>query len=387
MAHFFAVVVMKLAIATTFLQSMNGVAKVVLKIAKEFDATIYTTEYRPESTFPEFNGLDIRVIGTGRKLGLLGRFGSGINSGLAFHNLKLDRDEFDVINAHQSPSEWVRNRNVPVLWYCHTPNREAFDLYEWRMGQRGRVGKAAYWLAIEAFKKIEYRVVPKIEYIFTNSRNSQARIKKYLKRDSEILYPGVDFREYKRGNYGKYFVYPGRIAPEKDIEYTITAFRRFSARKKGYRLKIIGSIYKDHKPHAQYYEKLKVLSAGLNVEFITNVPEERFKKECENSLAIVYSPINEDFGLVPPEAMAAYKPTIAKNEGGPIETITDSVDGFLVNSPEEMAGRMLELAERPELAEEMGKMGRKKVEKEFSWKRFMKRFREKAGEMAKSKDQ
>src|SRR3989338_7202249 len=123
MGHFPAVVVMKLAIATTFLQSMNGVAKVVLKIAREFDATIYTTEYRPESTFPEFKGLDVRVTGTGRKFGLLGRFGSGINSGLAFHNLKLDMDEFDVVNAHQSPSEWVRNSNSPVLWYCHTPNR------------------------------------------------------------------------------------------------------------------------------------------------------------------------------------------------------------------------------------------------------------------------
>ena len=56
--------------------------------------------------------------------------------------------------------------------------------------------------------------------------------------------------------------------------------------------------------------------------------------------AVLYPPLNEDYGLVPLEAMASGKPIIAANEGGPKETIADNKTGILVNSAEEMANAM-----------------------------------------------
>jgi len=91
--------------------------------------------------------------------------------------------------------------------------------------------------------------------------------------------------------------------------------------------------------------------------------------------------VNEDFGLVPLEAMASRKACVAMNEGGPRETISDGVDGFLVGSPQEMAARMEWLSRNPEKCALMGKNGRRKAEKKFTWEHFLKRFEEKAKEV------
>jgi alpha-1,3/alpha-1,6-mannosyltransferase len=84
--------------------------------------------------------------------------------------------------------------------------------------------------------------------------------------------------------------------------------------------------------------------------------------------------MNEDYGLVPLEAMASYKPVIAVNEGGMKETIENGKTGFLVESIEEMGNAMKEIAENPALAQEFGKNGRKRVVDYYSWRRFFREF-------------
>ncbi|MFN7991893.1 MAG: glycosyltransferase, partial [Candidatus Micrarchaeia archaeon] len=176
---------MRLLIATPFLETKGGMERVVLRIARHFGASIHCMYYDRENTFDEFRGLDVQTAKPSflSKLPIGRRVATAADVGRYFYNVRLEG--YDIINAHQTPSEWIRNRNSPVIWYCHTPNREAFDLYEWRMNRRNILSKALFRASIEAFKQLEFRTVPKIEYIFTNSRNSQDRIKKFLKRDSE----------------------------------------------------------------------------------------------------------------------------------------------------------------------------------------------------------
>ena len=45
--------------------------------------------------------------------------------------------------------------------------------------------------------------------------------------------------------------------------------------------------------------------------------------------AVVYTPSDEHFGIVPLEAMAAGRPVIACNSGGPTESVVHGVTGFL----------------------------------------------------------
>lgn len=45
--------------------------------------------------------------------------------------------------------------------------------------------------------------------------------------------------------------------------------------------------------------------------------------------AVIYTPEREHFGIVPLEAMAAGRPVIACNSGGPQESVVDGSTGFL----------------------------------------------------------
>lgn len=376
---------MKLAICHSFLDTRGGTQKVILEIAKHFDAKIYCSIYEPEDTFSEFRELEVEVLKTSLRP-LLGIFSkrvmSGIKSGLEFYSLKLG--DYDVVNAHGTPSEWVRNRNLPVVWYSHSPNREAFDLYEFRMRQRNSFQKALFWSLIQPFKIIENSLVPKIEFIFANSLNTQSRLKRYLKVDSEVLNPGIEYGKFHCEDYKNYFLYPSRITPEKRFELAIEAFRKFKSKaKKSWRLVIAGALDENREDHVKYYKKISKL-CGDDVKIKLNVSDREFNSLYANCYSVLYSPIDEDFGIVPLEALSSCKPCIAINEGGPKEILIDGETGFLVNSSKEMASKMSYLAERPEVVEEMGKNGRKYVERNFSWARFLKRFKEVCEKTAKS---
>jgi alpha-1,3/alpha-1,6-mannosyltransferase len=62
--------------------------------------------------------------------------------------------------------------------------------------------------------------------------------------------------------------------------------------------------------------------------------------------AVVYTPENEHFGIVPVEAMYMRRPVIACASGGPIETVgTDRQRGFLCTSERDFAAAMRELVD------------------------------------------
>lgn len=375
---------MKVAIVHPFVNDLGGATYVVGRIAKHFDAKVYCIGYDLKKTFDFFKEVEIERLPSPSFLKALPpRLYMGVASGISFYFSKLN--DYDVINAHGTPSEWIRNNNPRVVWYCHSPNREAFDLYEWRMKQRNPLQRIPFWLSIQAFKAIEYSIVPKIEYIFANSKNTQGRIKKYLNRDAEILYPVFEQGRFENEGYGNYFLYPSRIIPEKRFEFAIQAFKLFkkkSKSKKKWKLVIAGFL-SDRPEHRDYYNYLLGLK-DEDVEFRINLPDKELKKLYGNAYAILFSPINEDFGMVPLEGFMAEKPCIAVNEGGPKETVEDGKDGFLVNSPEEMADRMLYLSERPDLNEKMGKTGKKKLSGKFSEKRFFERLNEVFKSVAKT---
>lgn len=195
---------------------------------------------------------------------------------------------------------------------------------------------------------------------------------------------GMDYESYKNSGDEKYFFYPSRISPNKRQDYAITAFEKFKRRKKGYKLVISGALSKDLL-FQSYYEKIKRMAEKTrDVKILINVSEEMQKELFSKATAVLYPPINEDYGLVPLEAMASSKPVIAVNEGGPKDTIINNKTGFLVNNTEEMADKMLFIAEHKSIASDIGKEGLKRVKKYYSWKKFFETFDEKVRKIAKS---
>ena len=80
---------------------------------------------------------------------------------------------------------------------------------------------------------------------------------------------------------------------------------------------------------------------------------------------------DEHFGIVPLEAMAAHKPVIACNSGGPVETVKNGVTGFLCEgNSREFSLAMAKLIQDPQIAQRMGTEARKHVTESFSTKIF-----------------
>ncbi len=363
---------LKLVITQANLTLKGGAERVVMKIAQHYKAKIYTAEYDPGKTFEEFRNLDIETIGKGtvQKLIPYGRASQGIAYGSAFYFLKLN-DDYDVLNAHIAPSHWARKNNERVLWYCHTPLRDIYDLYDYRISLKKGLGKLIYKIGAKAVRSIDQSIVKDIECIVANSSNTKSRIEKYYgRKDAMVLNGGIDYKEYKNNGDGNYFLYVSRISPNKRQEYAMKAFEIFKRKKKGYNLVIAGALSRD-RLYQQYYEKIAKEAKHIgNVKFVLDASEQKIIELYSNSTAVLFTAMNEDYGLVPLEAMASSKPVISVNEGGPKETIIQGKTGYLAKSPEEMAKYMLEIASDKEFAEELGKNGRNRVIKNYSWERF-----------------
>lgn len=82
----------------------------------------------------------------------------------------------------------------------------------------------------------------------------------------------------------------------------------------------------------------------------------------------VLSSVSEGFGRVVAEAMACGKPVVASNIGGLPEVVVDQVTGILVpmRNPVAIAKAIIEILNNKSKAEQMGRAGRKRVEKLFS---------------------
>ena len=376
---------MRLAIAQSNLTLMGGAELVLLRIAQHYNPVIYTAEYDRKGTFPEFREFDIRLVSRGHISALLpySRASQGIDYGLSFYNYRI-REDYDVINAHLAPSHWIRNNNDRLLWYCHTPLRDIYDLYEYRMSMRKPYQRPLYRVGAHFVRGMDREVVSRIESIFANSSNTRSRILKYYNRDAAVLNGGVDFENYTDDGDGKYFLYPSRFSPNKRQEYALEAFRMFKKKVKGYSLVLCGGLSRDAFYYS-YYKKIVDMATKVgSVRMLPNVSEGRLLRLYSRATAVLYSPVNEDYGLVPLQAMASRKPVISVNEGGPREVIKNGINGFLVDSPGGMAKRMLEVAGDAAVSGAMGRRGLETVRKKYSWRAFFRVFDKEVRRLARA---
>ncbi|MGP6294031.1 glycosyltransferase family 4 protein [Caldiplasma sukawensis] len=228
------------------------------------------------------------------------------------------------------------------------------------------------WKSFSNFYNVLYKylILKNSGKIFAVSENVKTRLEKYYNIPSKVMYQGIDQNKYHLGNYEKYFVSIGRIAPMKQLEFLVNAFEIFSRKYDDYRLILIGFV--DTKTEMQYRNKIKSLiyEKKMNVEIKENVSEDEKNRYLKDSLAFLFSAKNEDFGRVLIEAMASYKPIISINEGGPIEILKDGETGYLISSPSEMAKKMEYLSLNIDKAKEMGLRGRLRMEENFSEDKF-----------------
>lgn len=227
-------------------------------------------------------------------------------------------NDFDIVisSSHSFAKNILTNPETIHISYLHSPMRYVWDAWHSYLKSQRLVWPAnAIVTNLLHHLRIWDRLgVSRVDHYVSNSKYVGERICKFYRRDSQVIYPPVDTEKIQLSNDNKgYFIVIARLSQYKRVDLAIQACNEL-----GLSLVVIGT--------GEMEAELKKI-AGPTVKVIGWVSDEdkiNYIRECR---ALIF-PVEEDFGIVPVEVMAAGKPVIAFGRGGCLETVIDGKTGI-----------------------------------------------------------
>lgn len=160
-----------------------------------------------------------------------------------------------------------------------------------------------------------------------------------------------------------------RFDPWKDPLGVIDAYRLVKKEVADVQLVMVASMAHDDPEGMHYLELTEERRDGdpdiyllSNLQGVGAVEVNAFQRAAN---VVVQKSLREGFGLVVSEAMWKSKPVVGGRTGGIRLQIDDEVNGFLVESIDETADRVLKLLADPKTAVRMGRAAKEKVRDNF----------------------
>jgi len=171
---------------------------------------------------------------------------------------------------------------------------------------------------------------------------------------------------------GKRILCACQLFATKGVDYLLRAFQHVLVKVPSARLDIAGEG-----PEKESLEQLCIsLKIQDSVRFYGKVPHKELTSfYSKASVVVVPSVVAEICPLVVLEGMASAKPIIGSRIGGIPELILEDETGLLFSpgDKDELGEKIVQLLLTPERAEKMGKLGRERIEKEFSAQEHIKK--------------
>jgi glycosyltransferase involved in cell wall biosynthesis len=371
---------MKIALYQPWIYLHGGLEKSLLELVtrSEHEWVVYTGHYEPENTFKEFSNVDVRVL---KPTTVKRTIGGTLYSAFQVASQSIPDEDFDAVVVWcDGIGDLItyRNHDLPIFNICSTPLRAAFDPVYQEMALKNK--NAVYGVLYKAFKAV-FKYFDRIAWsyydgIITTSTEVKNRIVKgkLCVDESKMVmaYPGVDWhKSLSNVTYEPYILMPGRIMWTKNIQQGIEAFVEANL-PSPWKLVIAG--YVDAKSHGYLNELKAKVPEGVNVEFVISPTSEALNALYARASFCLFTPLNEDWGIVPLESMSNGKAVIANARGGPLESILNNDTGFL-HEPDDLAGwanSIQKLALDPALCIAMGQQANEHV-KNFTWQQFVQR--------------
>jgi glycosyltransferase involved in cell wall biosynthesis len=324
------------AIVHDYLSQRGGAERCVLEMASMWPrASIYTSLFRPHSTFPEFSGRDVRTSPLNR-----------LPVDRGFRNLfplypaafqSFGRLPHDVVIS--SSSGWAHGvRTSPQSLhavYCYTPARWLYGSEHLGSSRHHR----ALGPAMGVMRQWDRRAARRADLYIAISNEVRDRIKRRYGIDAPVVYPPVDVKRFRPTDRGERLLVVSRLLPYKRVDLVVDA-----ATRAGIGLDVVGT--------GPALDDLR-RRAGPTVEFHERLGDHEVTQLMETCRAFCL-PGQEDFGITPVEANAAGKPVVAFGGGGALETIEDGTTGVFfhrhaVEDVLDAIGRCDELDTPPEV--------------------------------------
>lgn len=246
-------------------------------------------------------------------------------AGAAFAS--LDLEEYDVVisSTNMYMAKAVRTRQgARHISYIHTPPRSLYGLStrsDWRSNPLLRVAGSVLnvWM-----RRVDFTTAQGPDILVANSRTTQERIRQYYQRDSQIIPPPVAMVDRAPRalpmSAREYLLFVGRMAHSKHPELAVQVAQQLQLP-----LKMVGV--------GPMRDTLQS-TTDHHVEWLGSVSDEELQSLYQRAKLVLFPAEDEDFGIVPIEALACGTPVVAHYSGEPRFSIQHQQTGWHVHTLE-----------------------------------------------------
>lgn len=233
---------------------------------------------------------------------------------------RLDLSDYDlVISSEAGPAKGVLPRSDALhVCYCHSPMRYLWVMPEGYLAELPRpLRPLAAWM-LHRLRIWDVTAAARVDHFIANSATVAGRIRKFWRREATVVHPPVDLQRFSAADpAGDAYLFASQLVGYKRADIAVRAFAGT-----GRSLVVAGEG-----PELAGLRRI----ATPNVRFVGRVSDEELAGLYARCRALVFC-ADEDFGIVPLEAMASGRPVIAFGRGGARETVVDGVTGLFFHA-------------------------------------------------------
>jgi glycosyltransferase involved in cell wall biosynthesis len=312
---------MRIAIVHDHLLEFGGAERVFVSLARAFaGADLYTSYLNVDGLGvhkKEIENLTINTSWANRVPGMK-RLHSPLRFMYPLIWESLDLRGYDVVITSSATAMCrgvITRPETLNICYMHHPPRYLYN-YETAMEWRRHAAIRIYAALINhGLLQWDYLAAQRVDHMISNSKETQKRVAKFYRLESDVIYPPVHIPEKQSYNPNGYYVTVSRLARAKHVEVLIHAANTLRLP-----LTVVGT--------GRDLEYLKSMS-GPTITFAGNVSDEQLVTIYQGARAFLFASQDEEFGIAPVEAMGYGLPVIAYASGGLKETVKDGRNGFL----------------------------------------------------------
>jgi len=317
----------RIALVHDYIKEYGGAERVLEALHEIYPhAPVFTLVYAPEFLGPHRNRFinwDIRpsflqYIPFSHKFISIYR----VIAPIVFKTFNFSGYEIIIVSATGAyQPNYIDKKVAKQICYCHTPPRYLYGYATARNQSKNFITQIFVALMNHILRMVDFISAKQVDMFVANSKNIAKRIEKFYRKESVVIYPPVDIApslpKVKKENF---YLTGGRLARPKHVDLLIGACTQLNKP-----LKVFGKSF------AGYGDELQHI-AGSTIEFLGEVSDEQKKALMQRAKAFLFASEDEDFGIVPVEAMGQGTPVIAYRSGGVVETVVEGKTGIFFDT-------------------------------------------------------